>query len=289
MTRTIQAAWLALREGLSQSTLRRKAEPTPDMSDEENVQAFHAEGSEQGALLGVYHFNARAVHSLVPEGGTVVDLGCGSGQFLRYLARRRPDLRLVGLDLSEKMVSVGKAMLREQGLSDRVELRVGDMTVFSAKVPAVVHLMTSIFALHHLPTSTDLYACLREIERVRRRHTAGFWIFDHARPKRPDTAERFPGVFTPCAAPAFNADSTNSLIASWSFEELRSALTEAIGDEFESSLARLLRLYQVHWKVGRLPSAANAPGWLEPRLPKSALKDANSLAGLFGRLPKGKT
>ena len=111
---------------------------------------------------------------------------------------------MVGLDLSEKMVSVGNAMLDEDGLSDRIELRVADMTSFATQVPAEVHLVTSIFSLHHLPTGADLRACLGEIERVRGRCRAGLWIFDHARPRRRDTAERFP----PCSRPPLPRRST---------------------------------------------------------------------------------
>jgi arsenite methyltransferase len=290
MKRTIQAAWLAFREGLSQASLQRTPEPTPDMSELANVLAFHAEGSEHGALLGVYQFNARQIHCLAPEGGTIVDLGCGSGQCLGYIARRRPDLRIIGMDLSEEMVNVGNAMLRKQRLSDRVELRVGDMTTFVTKVPKQVHLITSIFSLHHLPTREDLHACLREIEQIRGTHRAGLWIFDHARPRRRDTANRFPSVFTPLAPAAFNADSTNSLIAAWSFEELHTAITSTIGGEVESSFARLLRLYQIHWAKGPSVDAMKARLWQEPEsIPKLALRDANGLAGLFGKLPEGKT
>lgn len=284
--RTLRAARLALREALSKPTLQRRPEPSPDMSDRESVQAFHAQGSDDGALLGVYHFNARAAHALAPAGGTVVDLGCGSGQCLRYLARRRPDLRLLGIDLSKEMVAAGDAMLREHSLADRVELRVGDMTAFSSQLPARVDLVTSIFSLHHLPTERDLYACLREIGRVRSQFGAAFWIFDHARPRRRETAEGFPGVFTPDASPAFNADSTNSLVASWSFDELRAAVAEAIAGTHQARLARILRLYQVHWAEAASHGPIDLRLWHEPAAAaKSTLRDAKGLAGLFESLP----
>ena len=287
MTRTIRAAGLALREALSKPRLERTPEPTPDMSDLESVQAFHAEGSDDGALLGVYHFNARAVHTLTPKGGVVVDLGCGSGQCLRYLALRRPDLRILGIDLSKEMVAAGNTMLREHSLADRVELRVGDMTAFSHQLPARVDLVTSIFSLHHLPARKDLYACLGEIARLRAKHGSAFWIFDHARPRRRDTAERFPQIFTPYASPSFNADSTNSLIASWSFEEMRAAVAETMGGAPWGCLSRILRLYQVHWAEATARyGSIDTHLWHESATAaKSTLKDARALAGLFQNLP----
>ena len=286
MKRTIQAAWLALQENLSSPRLQREPEPTAEMSVPGSVQAFHAQGSDAGALLGIYHFNALQVHALAPEGAIVVDLGCGSGQCLGYMARRRPDLHFVGFDLSSQMVDVGNAALRAEGLAARVELRVGDMTSFFAQVSGRVQVVTSIFSLHHLPTAEHLQACLRDIERLRLEHGAALWVFDHARPRRRVTAERFPTVFTPAARPEFKADSTNSLIASWSFEELRKALTESCGVEVQSFQARILRLYQVHWVPGHSLNVSSDRLWRGAEsVPRAMSRDAERLASLFRKLP----
>ena len=40
------------------------------------------------------------IAAAVPERAAVLDVGCGRGDFLRYLRRMRPDLRLSGIDLS---------------------------------------------------------------------------------------------------------------------------------------------------------------------------------------------
>ena len=36
----------------------------------------------------------------IPQGASVVDVGCGRGDFLRFARKQRPDLRLTGIDLS---------------------------------------------------------------------------------------------------------------------------------------------------------------------------------------------
>lgn len=45
----------------------------------------------------------------VPEGGSVLEVGCGTGRNLAVLARRRPDLSLTGLDVSSEMLSIARA------------------------------------------------------------------------------------------------------------------------------------------------------------------------------------
>jgi SAM-dependent methyltransferase len=37
---------------------------------------------------------------IIPKGGSVLDVGCGRGDYLRYLHRERPDLQLTGIDYS---------------------------------------------------------------------------------------------------------------------------------------------------------------------------------------------
>lgn len=281
----LQGAWLALREAMSAPTLPRVPEPLAEMADPTSVRDFHEAGGTDGPLLPVYHFNARAVHALAPRGATVLDLGCGSGRFLAYLAGRRPDLQLIGLDLSAPMVTLGNDMLRAEGISDRVELLLGDMTAFTSALPVKPHVISSIFSLHHLPTRAHLNACARELGAAHRQTSAAIWIFDHARPRREETASRFPEIFTPSAPPAFKLDSRNSLRASWSFHEMREALRTFIDPTAKSLLARFLPLYQVHWLSCRERVADEALWVAGNELTRSAKKDCVALARMFSRAP----
>ncbi len=45
---------------------------------------------------------------VVPSDARVLDLGCGVGQFVKELAERRPDCRIVGIDPSADMVARAK-------------------------------------------------------------------------------------------------------------------------------------------------------------------------------------
>jgi len=254
------------------------------MTLSDSVASFHGEGAMGGALVPVYHFNALATSRLIARGGTLVDLGSGSGQYLAYLALRRPDLRIIGLDLSQEMVATGNRYLAELGLSDRVEIRVGDMTDFKSQLPARVSAVSSVFALHHLPTDDHLRRCLQGIAHVQHAHGCAVWLFDHTRPRHPKTAQLFPELFTPNASPTFRRDSTNSLIAAFSFSELSEELGAVLEGPWQHVQSKGLRLYQAHWLAGRGPLGGRDL-WHDALLSTQASRQFRQLRGILRRVP----
>jgi tRNA (cmo5U34)-methyltransferase len=245
---------MLVREHLAGGELPRTPESMLVMDSEQQVSAWHSQGADDAPIAPVYHLNALACSRFAPIGSTVVDLGCGSGRFAAYLARFRPDVHVVGFDLSTPMVDVGNEALRQQGLASRVELRVGDMTAFVSSLPAKTALINCLFALHHLPTLSHVEQCLSEIRSAARTLGCGFWIFDLVRPRHRKTAIDYPDVFSPNAPPAFSEDSTNSLMAAYSHAELREAVARVFGGEAHASLSRMLPLYQAFWQPPRLAS-----------------------------------
>jgi SAM-dependent methyltransferase len=242
---------MVVREHLAPVTLVRTPEERPAMDAPSQACAWHAQGADDGPIVPLYHLNALACSRLAPLNSTVVDLGCGSGRYAVYLAKRRPDLRIVGFDLSPAMVDLGNAALRRAGLDDRVELRIGDMTRFAQAIPDGTRLINCLFAVHHLPDLDDVKRCFAQIREVRDRHGSAFWIFDLARPRDVRTAHDYPEVLTPDAPPVFRHDSTSSLVAAYSHAELRDAIERTIGKAVQRRHARLLPLYQAFWMNAR--------------------------------------
>ncbi|TJV25346.1 MAG: class I SAM-dependent methyltransferase [Mesorhizobium sp.] len=86
----------------------------------------------------------------VPVGGTVLELGCGTGRNIILAARRYPDARFYGLDISAEMLeTAGKAIDRE-GLSGRVVLARGDATDFDARALFGVERFDRVFVSYSL-------------------------------------------------------------------------------------------------------------------------------------------
>jgi S-adenosylmethionine-diacylgycerolhomoserine-N-methlytransferase len=66
----------------------------------------------------------------VPNGGTVLEVGCGTGRNLIEVARRYPATQLFGFDISEAMLATARKSVDRAGLSSRIMLKQADATDF---------------------------------------------------------------------------------------------------------------------------------------------------------------
>src|SRR5437762_3300207 len=76
----------------------------------------------------------RAVLARAIRTGTrrLLDLGCGSGQWLVRAATDRPDLHATGIDVDRDAVARGQRHIADAGLTGRVVLLEGDARTFAS-------------------------------------------------------------------------------------------------------------------------------------------------------------
>lgn len=103
------------------------------------------------------------VHRLPPGARRVLDLCTGTALVPARLAAERPDVFVVGLDLSPEMLAMGREKLARLGAPRTALVRAdaGRLPFPSGSIDAV----TVSFGLHELPTAVRARA-LREIARV---------------------------------------------------------------------------------------------------------------------------
>lgn len=79
-------------------------------------------------------FQAEAMRRTFPSSGAVrlLEIGCGSGVYLRYAASHNPALTALGLELQPAVAEAARANLRGWGVGDRVQVEEGDIR---AKTP----------------------------------------------------------------------------------------------------------------------------------------------------------
>lgn len=69
----------------------------------------------------------------VPDGGTVLEIGCGTGRNLVKLGSTWPECRLYGLDISAEMLKSAAATVAQANIQQRTTLARGDAAHFDAE------------------------------------------------------------------------------------------------------------------------------------------------------------
>lgn len=65
-----------------------------------------------------------------PPGGSILEIGCGTGRNLIGAARRYPDVKLFGIDISQEMLKTALGTMGRMKLDQRVRVACADATSF---------------------------------------------------------------------------------------------------------------------------------------------------------------
>lgn len=107
----------------------------------------------------------RAVRALgLGPGATVLDLATGTADLAILIAQMTPESRVIGVDPSPGMLSVGRRKVEAAGLEGRVDLREGDAQSLDL-ADRSVDAITMAFGIRNVP---DRPLALREMARVTR-------------------------------------------------------------------------------------------------------------------------
>lgn len=107
---------------------------------------------------GTYGLQVLSARKLLPElpglkqrldaGGTVLEVGCGTGRHLLQIAKAFPRARVVGVDIDPTGLNAARVAVAQAGVSDRVKLVAGE--VGSAVAPASADAVVMIEVLHEI-------------------------------------------------------------------------------------------------------------------------------------------
>jgi ubiquinone/menaquinone biosynthesis C-methylase UbiE len=127
--------------------------------------SFHAWSYEVIVAPAVYlsrHVIDERFLPHLPQNAHVLDVGCGGGKFTKYIADQRPDLHIVGIDLSEPQLARASKLLR--GYGDRVRFELGDATQLKFPDASVDGVLSYGSIKHWTSQDAGLAECLRVLK-----------------------------------------------------------------------------------------------------------------------------
>jgi ubiquinone/menaquinone biosynthesis C-methylase UbiE len=161
--------------------------------------------------------------------GLLADIGCGPGYLTTLIAKRYPSLRIVGVDAADEMIRAAEANAAQQGISDRVEYRQGDV----GRLPlndAELDFAISTLSLHHW---SDPASAFDEVCRVLK-PGGRMMLFDLRRDARRLVYWLFAFVqaaIVPAGLRRIN-EPMGSLLSSYALSELESMLSASRFEEW---------------------------------------------------------
>jgi S-adenosylmethionine-diacylgycerolhomoserine-N-methlytransferase len=97
-----------------------------------------------------------------PPGGSILEIGCGTGRNLAGAGRRYPGAKLFGLDISEAMLQTAAASLSRAGIMPRVKLAQADATRFDAAACFGQQQFDRVFVSYALSMIPDWRGALKQ-------------------------------------------------------------------------------------------------------------------------------
>ncbi len=118
-----------------------------------------------GRLMNSFHTSIYVdsfKEKILPDHCRILDIGCGGGKFLKYLATKGDEFKLWGLDHSEEMIDLSSQLNQEVIKSGRLQLLTGSVTEIDISDNSL-DLVTAFETVQFWPNLGDAFS---EIYRV---------------------------------------------------------------------------------------------------------------------------
>jgi ubiquinone/menaquinone biosynthesis C-methylase UbiE len=144
----------------------------------ERIPGVLASSYEKATRLAIDAYYSQVAGEIVSNfsRGTLLDLGTGPGYLPIEIVKRAPGVRIVGVDLSRRLIRMATANARQAGVSEHIKFEVGNAGRLRFD-DQTFDMVTSTGMLHSLK---DPARVLTEMNRVLKKG-AEAWIFDPAR------------------------------------------------------------------------------------------------------------
>jgi ubiquinone/menaquinone biosynthesis C-methylase UbiE len=187
---------------------------------------------------------AESAIALMPqqESAVVLDAGTGTARIPILIAQRKPNWRIIGIDLARSMLTIGQENIDRANLNRQIDLAVVD----SKQMPyedAYFDLIISNSLVHHLPDPKPFF---REVKRVLKPNGA-ILIRDLLRPDSQEEINAMVETIDPTYDDRQKQLFADSLYAAFTLSEVRQMVAETGWKN-----ANVYRSSDRHWTFDRL-------------------------------------
>jgi ubiquinone/menaquinone biosynthesis C-methylase UbiE len=126
-------------------------------------------------VIGEYYGQVAEEILSVFKSGLILDIGTGPGYLPIEIVRRAPDINIIGVDLSRKLIQMALANAAKAGLSHQLRFEVGN----SARLHFDNESFDMVISTGMLHSLKDPVVVLKEVYRVLK-NGAEAWIYDPA-------------------------------------------------------------------------------------------------------------
>ncbi len=92
------------------------------MKDYKNIEGDYYEGAHKGNSAQAFMYNSREEYFIdfmkLKGNEKILDIGCGSGTFTIKLAKKYPKSRIIGADISEKVIGFAKKEIKKRKIKN---------------------------------------------------------------------------------------------------------------------------------------------------------------------------
>jgi ubiquinone/menaquinone biosynthesis C-methylase UbiE len=144
----------------------------------ERIPGLLASSYEKATRLVIKSYYPQVAEEIVAnlQKGLILDLGTGPGYLPIEIVKRAPDIHIVGIDLSRKLIQMAQVNASKAGLSEQLSFEVGNAGRLRFENDAF-DMVISTGMLHSLKDPIDV---LQEIYRVLKKGGQA-WIYDPAK------------------------------------------------------------------------------------------------------------
>jgi FkbM family methyltransferase len=224
---------IAQRQPFIDSFPQRDPSAARNMQSPQDIIDFNKESGPNQTLSADWRAVTMSISPLVPQGGTVVDVGGNNGQYARFLALSRPDVKIIAIESDPIRYQQAVENLKKDGLQDRVELRRGPLESALAKIEkdgTKVDAISSIYRTH-LQSDKENRADMAAIGNLAEKTGASVLMHDLHRPKLEAAINIMTQIYPADEATQHFRDGYGaSLKSSYRDGEMRQMLAETMGN-----------------------------------------------------------